>query len=128
MTRTGLGEISSQQVVGWCSIHFSCCLLVCFCCNVIICGKKFYLFSFVTTFVTTFVTSFSFAVQVLSATGHVLGERKLRVGRGRVELSGMAVRVVSGLSLQIAKHRYLPGALTATAVLDDKLFARQQVS
>lgn len=65
-------------------------------------------------------------VQVLSATGHVLGSRKIRVGRGRVELSGMAVRVVSGLSLQISKHRHLPGALTATAVLDNKLVARQQ--
>lgn len=65
-------------------------------------------------------------VQVLSAAGHVLGERKIRVGRGRVELSGIVVRVVSGLSLHIAKHRYLPGAFTATAVLENKLVARQQ--
>ena len=69
-----------------------------------------------------------FTLKVLSAAGHVLGERKIRVGRGRVELIGIAVRVVSGLSLQIAKHRHLPGALTATAVLDNKLVARQQVS
>ena len=69
-----------------------------------------------------------FTLKVLSAAGHVLGERKIRVGRGRVELVGIAVRVVSGLSLQIAKHRHLPGALTATAVLDNKLVVRQQVS
>lgn len=58
----------------------------------------------------------------------MLGERKIRVGRGRVELTGIAVRVVSGLTLQISKHRHLPGALTATAVLGNKLVARQQVS
>ena len=64
---------------------------------------------------------------MLSASGHVMGEKKIRVGRGRVELTGIKVRVVSGLKLKISKHRYLPTALTASAVLSNKLIARQQV-
>lgn len=67
-------------------------------------------------------------VQVVSRAGHVMGSRKIRVGRGRVELERILVRVVSELSLQIAKHRHLTGALTASAVLQDKLVARQQES
>ncbi|XP_025092011.1 transmembrane protein 132C-like [Pomacea canaliculata] len=65
-------------------------------------------------------------VQILSPAGHVISSRKIQVGRGRVKLERILVRVVSGLTLQIAKDRHLLGALTATAVLEDKLVARQQ--
>lgn len=66
-------------------------------------------------------------LQILSPAGHVISSRKIQVGRGRVKLERILVRVVSGLTLQIAKDRHLLGALTATAVLEDKLVARQQV-
>lgn len=65
-------------------------------------------------------------IQVVSASGHVMGGRKIRVGRGRVELERIFVRVVVDLSLQISKHRHLTGAFTASAVLQDRLVARQQ--
>ncbi|RUS89765.1 hypothetical protein EGW08_002468 [Elysia chlorotica] len=66
------------------------------------------------------------SVQVISPTGRILGSREVRVGKDKVDIERLMVRVISSMSIRIDKIENVPGALLATVALQDQLVAKQQ--
>ncbi|XP_050408107.2 transmembrane protein 132E [Patella vulgata] len=65
-------------------------------------------------------------VQVLAPSGHIKGVRELRVGKDKVIIERLLVRVISGVSLEIMKDRNQMESLSAVAHLQDKLVTKHQ--
>ena len=57
-----------------------------------------------------------------------MGSKEIRVGKDKVELERLMVRVISGMSLDITEDKNIPGALLASVFLRDQLAAKQQVN
>ncbi|GFR57957.1 transmembrane protein 132C [Elysia marginata] len=66
------------------------------------------------------------SVQVISPTGQILGSREVRVGKDKVDIERLMVRVISAMRIRIDKIENVPGALLATVSLQDQLVAKQQ--
>ncbi|XP_071093980.1 transmembrane protein 132C-like [Haliotis cracherodii] len=64
-------------------------------------------------------------VQVLSPTGRVMAAREVRVGKEKVVIERLLIRVISGVRLDIVKGS-LPGTLTAIAHLEHKLMSKHK--
>ncbi|CAL1535412.1 unnamed protein product [Lymnaea stagnalis] len=65
-------------------------------------------------------------VQVISPTGKLLGSKEVRVGKDKVGIERLMVRVISGMGIHISEDKNLPGALLATVFLRDQLVAKKQ--
>ncbi|ESO96299.1 hypothetical protein LOTGIDRAFT_96144, partial [Lottia gigantea] len=65
-------------------------------------------------------------IQVLAPSGRILGVKELRVGKNKVTIERLLVRVISGVSMEISKEPNLLGSLTAVAHLQDKLITKHQ--
>lgn len=68
-----------------------------------------------------------FLPQVISPTGKLMGSKEIRVGKDKVEIERLMVRVISGMNLHISEDHNLPGALVATVYLRDHLVTQQMV-
>ena len=64
---------------------------------------------------------------MVAPSGRVLGSCEVRVGKDKVDMERLMVRVISGMNLRITEDRNLPGALMATVYLRDQLIRKQQV-
>lgn len=67
-------------------------------------------------------------VQVLSPnTGRVIGAKEIRVGNDRVSISGLSVKIVSGLQLNISPDSTIENGYVAETSVTRKLTAQYQV-
>lgn len=66
------------------------------------------------------------SIQVISPTGEILGSKEVRVGKDKVDIERLMVRVISAMRIRIDKIENVPGALLATVTLQDQLVAKQQ--
>ena len=62
-----------------------------------------------------------------SATGRVMARREVRVGKDKVVIERLLVRVISGITMEITDEGHLPGTLAAVVHLQEKLIAMHQV-
>lgn len=75
------------------------------------------------------ITSSCFVIiQVVQKSGRVIGSCELNVASDRVEVSRLAVAVVSGLSLSIGTETYFPGALSVHVTKSNLMHHRYQVT
>ncbi|KAL5017671.1 hypothetical protein ScPMuIL_007260 [Solemya velum] len=65
-------------------------------------------------------------IQVLSPAGRVMAAKEIRVGNDKVVVERLIVELVTGISLDLSLSEEVPGALTATATVENKILSKYQ--
>ena len=66
-------------------------------------------------------------MQVLSASGRVIGAREIKVGNDKVTVDKLEVTVVTGLSMTIEEDQDMEGVLSAHVHIKERLQKKYQV-